>query len=131
MSISSFIAALFIARVVSADDLQDCLYALIAHPVHFDRLCAMHAMVTHANLRLCKAKYWLRTRAFRDRLVAVNLQNRAFTWAQDGPSSFFVVVCHFSPSIADAILFLSLFMLPFLLGYYCYSRPVALHGGYE
>ena len=92
MRIASFITALFIARVASASDLQDCLYSLIAHPVHFDRLCAMHAMVTHANLRLCKAKHWLRTKAFRDRLVAVNLQNPAFTWAQDGPSNFFVVV---------------------------------------
>ena len=93
MSIASFITALFIARVISAGDLQDCLYSLIAcHPIHFDRLCAMHVMVTHANLRLCKSKYWLRTEDFRDRLVAVT---PAFVWARDGPGSFFVMVRFF------------------------------------
>ena len=125
MSLATLITSLFIARVVSAGEFQDCLYFLIAHPIHFDRLCAMHTMVTQANYRLCKAKYWMKTKAFSDRLGAGNLQNPAFSWAQDGPSNFFVTVCWSSFLMSFFVLvffFLKKsFSFFFWLGYSCYS----------
>ncbi|KIK34328.1 hypothetical protein CY34DRAFT_98221 [Suillus luteus UH-Slu-Lm8-n1] len=50
---ASLLGSLFSADIVTADDIGLCLSILLGH-IHFDRLCAIHALLVCADDRLCK-----------------------------------------------------------------------------
>lgn len=53
---ASLLGSLFSANIVTADDIGLCLSLLLGH-IHFDRLCAIHALLSCADYRVCEQKH--------------------------------------------------------------------------
>ncbi|KAG1769797.1 hypothetical protein EDD22DRAFT_136635 [Suillus occidentalis] len=53
---ASLLGSLFSAGIVTADDIGLCLSILLGH-IHFDRLCAIHALLVCADDRLCEQRH--------------------------------------------------------------------------
>ncbi|KAG1903714.1 uncharacterized protein F5891DRAFT_83267 [Suillus fuscotomentosus] len=49
---AGLLGSLFSANIVTADDIAICLFMLL-EDIHFDRLCAIHALLLYADNRLC------------------------------------------------------------------------------
>ncbi|KAF8967272.1 hypothetical protein BDZ97DRAFT_1916885 [Flammula alnicola] len=61
MVVASFIGRLFPTRILKVKDVQHCLQVLVDRPATLIQLSATHAMLKHANYRLCKPKSWPET----------------------------------------------------------------------
>ncbi|TFK69828.1 hypothetical protein BDN72DRAFT_581875 [Pluteus cervinus] len=90
VNIAGFLGSLYTAGITTADDIHLCLNFLVNHPPDFTRLCAMHALIVHANDKLCKSKHVAGTTAFRDKLSVRNPETGAFIWG-DSPSNQFLL----------------------------------------
>ncbi|KAG1789150.1 uncharacterized protein HD556DRAFT_1447213 [Suillus plorans] len=49
---AGLLGSLFSANIVTAEDIAICLFVLL-EDIHFDRLCAIHALLLYADNRLC------------------------------------------------------------------------------
>ncbi|KAG2040767.1 hypothetical protein BDR03DRAFT_857492 [Suillus americanus] len=52
---AGLLGSLFSANVVTAGDIAICL-SILLEDIHFDRLCAIHALLLYADDRLCKQR---------------------------------------------------------------------------
>ncbi|KAG2123214.1 hypothetical protein BD769DRAFT_1670299 [Suillus cothurnatus] len=52
---AGLMGSLFSANVVTAEDIALCL-SILLEDIHFDRLCAIHALLLNADNRLCKQR---------------------------------------------------------------------------
>ena len=71
--------SLFYANVVTAEDITLCL-SMLLEEIHLDRLCAIHAMVLHADDRLCKSRNLPAFMQFKDRLLLVDPVSNVYLW---------------------------------------------------
>ena len=71
--------SLFYANVVTAEDITLCL-SMLLEEIHLDRLCAIHAMVLHADDRLCKSRNLPALMQFKDRLLLVDPVSNVYLW---------------------------------------------------
>jgi len=90
VNIAGLLGSLFAIGVITADDVHRSLDLLVNDAVHFDRLCAMHALVVHANDKLCKAKSARSLVRFREKLSVRSPRTGQFMWGEDGPSCFLI-----------------------------------------
>ncbi|KAG2058117.1 hypothetical protein BDR06DRAFT_1018743 [Suillus hirtellus] len=49
---AGLLGSLFSANIVTAEDIAICLF-MLSEDIHFDRLCAIHALLLYADNRLC------------------------------------------------------------------------------
>ncbi|OJA15164.1 hypothetical protein AZE42_08926 [Rhizopogon vesiculosus] len=77
---AGLVGFLFCANVVTAEDIVVCL-SILLDEVHFDRLCAMHAMLLHADDRLCKNRNLAALKQFKERLFIVDPVTDMYLWA--------------------------------------------------
>ncbi|KAG6337012.1 hypothetical protein ID866_2072 [Astraeus odoratus] len=81
---AGLMGSLFTARVATADDVFLCLALLLEGQTHFDRLCAMHALLVQANDKLCKSRNFSALKAFETQLTVADPVSGQYAWA---PSS--------------------------------------------
>lgn len=89
---AGLIGSLYYNGLANAADVHLCLDILLEGPVHFDRLCAMHALVLQSNDKLCKSRNIAETMRLRDKLVARSPGRRLFLWGPDENCCFLVAV---------------------------------------
>ncbi|KAL4071713.1 hypothetical protein J3A83DRAFT_4235774 [Scleroderma citrinum] len=77
---------LFNAKVMSAEDIFLCLYLLLEGEKHFDRLCAMHALLVQANDKLCKSRNLAALMEFRELLTEKEPVSGRYTWTPTPPA---------------------------------------------
>ncbi|OAX42234.1 hypothetical protein K503DRAFT_388780 [Rhizopogon vinicolor AM-OR11-026] len=77
---AGLMGSLFRTNVVTAEDIAVCL-SILLDEVHFDRLCAMHAMLLHADDRLCKSRNLAALKQFREQLFIVDPVTNMYLWA--------------------------------------------------
>jgi hypothetical protein len=77
---AGLMGALFCAKVVTAQDIAICL-SMLLEEIHFDRLCAMHAMLLHADDRLCKTRNLAALNKFKEGLSVVDPVTDMYLWA--------------------------------------------------
>lgn len=78
--------SLFNAKVVSAEDVSLCLSLLLEGEKHFDRLCAMHALLVQANDKLCKSRNLPILMEFRAQLTTKDVVSGLYKWAPASPA---------------------------------------------
>lgn len=77
---AGLMGSLFCAKVVTAEDIALCL-SMLLEEIHFDRLCAMHAILLHADDRLCKTRNLPALKQFKERLLVANPVSDTYIWA--------------------------------------------------
>lgn len=83
---AGLMGSLFNAKVVSAEDVSLCLSLLLEGEKHFDRLCAMHALLVQANDKLCKSRNLPILMEFRAQLTAKDIVSGLYKWAPASPA---------------------------------------------
>ncbi|KAL4076793.1 hypothetical protein V8B97DRAFT_1866989 [Scleroderma yunnanense] len=83
---AGFMGCLFNAKVMSAEDIFLCLYLLLEGEKHFDRLCAMHALLVQANDKLCKSRNLAALMEFRELLTEKEPVSGRYTWTPTPPA---------------------------------------------
>lgn len=77
---AGLVGSLFSANVVTAEDIAFCLSMLLEDP-HFDRLCAIHALLVYADDRLCKQRNLPAIIRLKENLRVVNPLTGLYLWA--------------------------------------------------
>ncbi|KAH7883028.1 hypothetical protein F5I97DRAFT_1816109 [Phlebopus sp. FC_14] len=78
---AGFMGSLFTARVATAEDIALCLSLLLEGEKHFDRLCAMHAVLVQANDKLCKNRNLAALMHFKETVTSKD-ELGEYLWAQ-------------------------------------------------
>ncbi|KAF9238051.1 hypothetical protein BU15DRAFT_48080 [Melanogaster broomeanus] len=84
---AGFMGSLFDAKVATAEDIALCLSLLLEGDKHFDRLCAMHAVLTQANDKLCKNRNLPALMNFKENLTIKDPESGEYVWATSQHSS--------------------------------------------
>ncbi|KAG1737582.1 uncharacterized protein EDB91DRAFT_484850 [Suillus paluster] len=77
---AGLMGSLFSAKVVTGGDIALCL-SMLEEEVHFDRLCAMHALLLYANDKLCKTRNLPALTQLKARLSHVDPVTGLYLWA--------------------------------------------------
>ncbi|KAG2076335.1 hypothetical protein BDR04DRAFT_1228215 [Suillus decipiens] len=77
---AGLVGSLFSANVVMAEDIALCLSTLL-EDIHFDRLCAIHALLVYADDRLCKQRNLPAIIGLKEKLRVVNPLTGLYLWA--------------------------------------------------
>jgi hypothetical protein len=78
---AGFMGSLFNARVATAEDIALCLSLLLEGDKHFDRLCAMHAILVQANDKLCKSRNLPALMRLKENITAKDPESGKYVWA--------------------------------------------------
>ncbi|KAH7928870.1 hypothetical protein BV22DRAFT_1126227 [Leucogyrophana mollusca] len=81
INIAGFVGSLFDARISTAEDVSLCLSLLVEGTPHFDRLCAMHALLIQANDKLCKNRNKHSVLRFREAITVKDALSGRYMWA--------------------------------------------------
>ncbi|KAI6041456.1 hypothetical protein EDC04DRAFT_1253808 [Pisolithus marmoratus] len=81
LNMAGLIGSLFTVKVATVEDIFLCLFLLLEGEKHFDRLCAMHALLVQANDQLCKSRNLRNTTRFTDLLGVRDPVSNGFAWA--------------------------------------------------
>lgn len=92
VNIAGFVGSLFSAGIVTAEDIHLCLDLLVNSSVDFLRLRAMHALIVHANDKLCKTKHAPFMRRFRQQVSVQCRRSGHFIWGRNELSRLLVAV---------------------------------------
>ncbi|KAG2134801.1 hypothetical protein DEU56DRAFT_404169 [Suillus clintonianus] len=76
---AGLVGSLFSAKVMMAEDISLCL-SMLLEEIHFDRLCAMHALLLYADDRLCKTANLPALMQFQTRLRLVDPRTDMYLW---------------------------------------------------
>ncbi|KAG0703574.1 hypothetical protein DFH29DRAFT_998399 [Suillus ampliporus] len=77
---AGLMGSLFTAKVITAEDIAICL-SILLEEIHFDRLCAMHALLLYADDRLCKTQNLPALIQLKARLFLVDPITELYLWA--------------------------------------------------
>lgn len=83
---AGLMGSLYNAKVVSAEEVFLCLCLLLEGEKHFDRLCAMHALLVQANDKLCKSRNLPTLMEFRAQLTIKDTVSGVYKWAPASPA---------------------------------------------
>ncbi|KAF9224886.1 hypothetical protein BS17DRAFT_766226 [Gyrodon lividus] len=78
---AGFMGSLFNAKVATAEDIALCLSLLVEGDKHFDRLCAMHAVLIQANDKLCKNRNLPALMCLKENITAKDPESGEDVWA--------------------------------------------------
>ncbi|KIK96880.1 hypothetical protein PAXRUDRAFT_10515 [Paxillus rubicundulus Ve08.2h10] len=78
---AGFMGSLFNARVATAEDIALCLSLLLEGDKHFDRLCAMHAVLIQANDKLCKSRNLPALMHLKENITTKDPESGEYVWA--------------------------------------------------
>ncbi|KAI6165294.1 hypothetical protein EDD17DRAFT_1871821 [Pisolithus thermaeus] len=90
---AGLIGSLFNAQVATVEDIFSCLSILLEGEKHFDRLCAMHALLVQANDRLCESRNLRNLTQFIDSLSVRDPVSGCFAWAPTPHARTMLEVC--------------------------------------
>lgn len=76
---ASLLGSLFTVDIVTAGDIGLCLTMLLAH-IHFDRLRAIHALLLHADDRLCNQQHLPALIQLQNKLRIVDPRTGLYLW---------------------------------------------------
>ncbi|KAG1719185.1 hypothetical protein EDB19DRAFT_1648658 [Suillus lakei] len=76
---AGLLGSFFSAKVATAEDIALCL-SMLSEEIHFDRLCAMHALLLYADDRLCKRPNLPALMQFKARLHLVDPLTDLYLW---------------------------------------------------
>lgn len=79
---AGLMGSLFNVQVATAEDIFLCLFILLEGEKHFDRLCAMHALLVQAIDQLCKGHNLRNLMRFMDSLNVRDPMSGCFAWAR-------------------------------------------------
>ena len=86
VNIAGFIGSLFNVKMISAEDVFLCLFLLLGGEKHFDRLCAIHALLIQANDKLCKSRNLPNLAEFKARLIERDPVSGLYRRASESPA---------------------------------------------
>ncbi|KAI6132855.1 hypothetical protein EV401DRAFT_157361 [Pisolithus croceorrhizus] len=78
---AGLMGSLFNAQVATVEDIFSCLFILLEGEKHFDRLCAMHALLVQADDQLCESRNLRNLTRFVDSLSVRDRMSGCFAWA--------------------------------------------------
>lgn len=78
---AGLMGSLFNVQVATVEDIFSCLFLLLEGEKHFDRLCAMHALLVQANDQLCKGHNLRNLARFMNSLNVRDPVSGRFAWA--------------------------------------------------
>ncbi|KAG1776544.1 hypothetical protein EV702DRAFT_339017 [Suillus placidus] len=76
---AGLLGSLFSANIVTADDIALCL-SMLLEDIHFDRLCAIHALLLYADDRLCKQRNLPALTRLKEELRIVDPLTHLYLW---------------------------------------------------
>ncbi|KAH7910394.1 hypothetical protein BJ138DRAFT_1126911 [Hygrophoropsis aurantiaca] len=88
INIAGFLGSMFSARIGTAEDVALCLSLLLEGSPHFDRLCAMHALLVQANDKLCKNRNRHSILRFREAITLKDKVTGTYLWAPSEHAHF-------------------------------------------
>ncbi|KIJ64687.1 hypothetical protein HYDPIDRAFT_89578, partial [Hydnomerulius pinastri MD-312] len=78
---AGFMGSLYNAKVATAEDIALCLFLLTEGEKHFDRLCAMHAILVQSNDKLCKNRNLPALMQFKEIITSKDPESDEYVWA--------------------------------------------------